>query len=441
MSGFDVDMLRQVAAAIFGPNDPNDIHFTIVPNADRVQDVQKGLVDILAETMTITCKTGEVRRLLDRLLRGRPGDPGPEQLDHQRESKTSAGSGSVRRTTRPRSESACPDLPHMQLWGVNNMTDCLVMLQQGQVDAISTDDAILHRPGRPGSERQGPRHRPSAHEPYGMAISKAHPGFTSFVNGVLAQVRADGTWAQIYDNNLEPLHADAGTRPSPGDLPVSAMTKITVEGIDERIGQFRAVLDRTTANLVALDADMTRQLLESSTSLRGATAASWADASGRHADLWRGQLALENALTQIAQLRGTRKSPPQAVLVRLDEHLGAACVQLPRAPDGARPRLTEGPMPTLDLTIADALDAMSKDYDVVAQVVAAVAEVWGEPSERLRRAGGGSGEARGAARSARRSAVERVPVDCSCASRRPKRWPGTTRWRWMSLPCPGWRPG
>ena len=55
LSGFDIDMLRQVADAIFGPNDPNDIHYTIVPNADRVQDVQKGLVDIVAETMTINC--------------------------------------------------------------------------------------------------------------------------------------------------------------------------------------------------------------------------------------------------------------------------------------------------------------------------------------------------------------------------------------------------
>ena len=174
-----------------------------------------------------------------------------------------------------------------------------------------------------------------------------------------------------------------------------AVTRITVEGIDERIGQFRAVLDRTTANLVALDADVTRQLLESSTSLRGVTAASWADASSRHADLWRGQIALENALTQIAQARGTRRSLPQAALVRLDGLLGAACVQLPRSPDGARPRLTEGPLPTLTLTISDVLDTMSKDYDDVAQTVAAVADVWGEPSERLRQAAEAMGKLEG----------------------------------------------
>ena len=92
-----------------------------------------------------------------------------------------------------------PDMPkHIQLWGVNNETDCLVMLQQGQVDAISTDDAILL-----GLAAQDPNVKvvggTFTNEPYGMAISKAHPEFTSFVNGVLAEVRANGTWEQIYD--------------------------------------------------------------------------------------------------------------------------------------------------------------------------------------------------------------------------------------------------
>jgi polar amino acid transport system substrate-binding protein len=77
------------------------------------------------------------------------------------------------------------------------------MLQQGQVDAISTDDVILL-----GLAAQDPNVKvltPTfTNEPYGMAISKAHPDFTSFVNGVLAAVRADGTWAQIYDTYLMP---------------------------------------------------------------------------------------------------------------------------------------------------------------------------------------------------------------------------------------------
>ena len=54
-------------------------------------------------------------------------------------------------------------------------------------------------------------------EPYGMAIAKAHPDFTSFVNGVLAQAKADGTWASIYDRTLGPYTGGATPAPPPGD--------------------------------------------------------------------------------------------------------------------------------------------------------------------------------------------------------------------------------
>jgi polar amino acid transport system substrate-binding protein len=102
---------------------------------------------------------------------------------------------------------------HIRLWEVPDETDCLVMLQQGQVDAISTDDAILV-----GLEAQDPNTKivgtTFSSEPYGMAISKAHPDFTSFVNGVLAQVRANGTWTQTYNEWLaEPTHMAAPPPP------------------------------------------------------------------------------------------------------------------------------------------------------------------------------------------------------------------------------------
>jgi polar amino acid transport system substrate-binding protein len=76
-------------------------------------------------------------------------------------------------------------------------TDCLVLLQQGDVAAISTDDSILYGLAAqdPWTMVVGPR---LTNEPYGLAISKQHPDFVRFVNAVLAQLRTDGQWAASY---------------------------------------------------------------------------------------------------------------------------------------------------------------------------------------------------------------------------------------------------
>jgi polar amino acid transport system substrate-binding protein len=76
-------------------------------------------------------------------------------------------------------------------------TDCLVLLQQDQVAAISTDDSILD-----GLEAQDPFTKlvgpELTQEPYGLAISKQHQDFVRFVNAVLAKERTDGAWAASY---------------------------------------------------------------------------------------------------------------------------------------------------------------------------------------------------------------------------------------------------
>jgi polar amino acid transport system substrate-binding protein len=73
----------------------------------------------------------------------------------------------------------------------------LVALQEGLVDAVTSDDAILlgFKAQDPDAQIVGPSFAP---EPYGIAINKTHPDFVRFVDGVLAQTRADGTWRAIY---------------------------------------------------------------------------------------------------------------------------------------------------------------------------------------------------------------------------------------------------
>jgi len=164
---------------------------------------------------------------------------------------------------------------------------------------------------------------------------------------------------------------------------VSTLARLTTPAVDQRIEAFRSTLDRTTARLVDLDADVTRRLLETSQQIRGATAAAWADASQRHTMLWEGQFALESVLTRVLEERGVRRSVPQWVLVQLEGLLDGASVELPRGPGNGAPRLTEQATPTVACSISEALEQMSADFDAVTELLGAVAVVWGECTERL----------------------------------------------------------
>jgi polar amino acid transport system substrate-binding protein len=99
---------------------------------------------------------------------------------------------------------------------VPNWTDCLVMLQKGQVAAISTDDSVLI-----GLQQQDPDTTmispPFTCEPHGLAMSNAPQArdFVRFVNGVLAQMRTDGEWQRLYQAWIEPHLQPPQEQPQP----------------------------------------------------------------------------------------------------------------------------------------------------------------------------------------------------------------------------------
>ncbi|HEY2280452.1 MAG TPA: transporter substrate-binding domain-containing protein, partial [Streptosporangiaceae bacterium] len=55
IEGFDIDVIRAVAKAVFGHADASTIHYKAISDAQRIPDVSSGTVDIVAHTMTITC--------------------------------------------------------------------------------------------------------------------------------------------------------------------------------------------------------------------------------------------------------------------------------------------------------------------------------------------------------------------------------------------------
>jgi polar amino acid transport system substrate-binding protein len=192
IEGFDIDMIRAVAQAIFG--DPGKVRFKAISDAQRIPDVTDGTVDIVAHTMTITCD-----RLKDVDFSSVYFDAGQRvlvlknstatSLDDLHGQKVCATSGSDSVARIQAHKAIAVQVPY---W-----TDCLVLLQQGDVAAISTDDSILD-----GLAAQDPWTKiigkPLSDEPYGLAISKQHPEFVRFVNAVLQQLRTNGQWAASY---------------------------------------------------------------------------------------------------------------------------------------------------------------------------------------------------------------------------------------------------
>ncbi|SDJ22841.1 amino acid ABC transporter substrate-binding protein, PAAT family [Lentzea albidocapillata subsp. violacea] len=205
IEGFDVDVARQIAKAIFG--DEKKVQFRVVTAAERIPMLQSGAVDVVVRTMTITCE-----RLRDVdfsqvyyqagqrvLVRRNSGIAGVEGLADKRVCVASGSTSLGNVVNRAKTTVSVP-----------NWTDCLVMLQQGQTDAISTDDTILAGLAAqdPYTEVVGARF---TDESYGVGVPKGQEDLVRFVNGVLERMRADGTWSAIYGRWLTPL----GPAPTP----------------------------------------------------------------------------------------------------------------------------------------------------------------------------------------------------------------------------------
>jgi polar amino acid transport system substrate-binding protein len=187
-------MGRQLAQDIFG--DPDKLQIKVISYAKRVSSVLDGTVDIVADTMTANCTRWKDVNFSSiyydagqRVLVAK--DSAVKRIEDLGGKKVCAAAGSTSL------DNIAKVTPKPVAVAMPAFGDCLVAFQQNQVDAISTDDTILAGMAAqdPYAQVVGPRFTA---EPYGMAMSPQHPEFTRFVNAVLAQNRANGTWTATY---------------------------------------------------------------------------------------------------------------------------------------------------------------------------------------------------------------------------------------------------
>lgn len=211
IEGFDVDMGRQIARAIFG--DPNKLQIKVIGYDQRVPDAKDGTVDIVADTMTINCD-----RWKDVDFSAVYYDAGQRVLVSTDSPAKGIADLSGKRVCAAVGSTSLDNIrtanPKAIPIGKPAFADCLVAFQQNQVDAISTDDVILAGLAAqdPYAKVVGPRF---TEEPYGIAVAKTgDKDFVEFVNQVLARNKADGTWKATYTKWLSKQFGPAPQPPA-----------------------------------------------------------------------------------------------------------------------------------------------------------------------------------------------------------------------------------
>lgn len=196
ISGFDIDVANEMATAIFGDASPQHVQYKAISSAQRIPFLQNDTVDIVVDSMTITCERAKsVAFSTDYFDAGQrilvhKGSPikGPDDLAGK---KVCAADGTTSISTIAGLKAKPVPV------AVKDWTDCMVLLQQGQIDAVSTDDSILDGLAAqdPTTQIVGPKF---TDEPHGIAMGKNNDDLVRFVNGVLDRMRADGGWKAIY---------------------------------------------------------------------------------------------------------------------------------------------------------------------------------------------------------------------------------------------------
>jgi ABC-type amino acid transport substrate-binding protein len=198
LEGFDVDIVKEIANALFPDHAANRLELKPVTSASRIPLLQEGGIDIIAATMTITDERkqqidfSDVYYLAGQSLLVKKDSPTTKIQDLDKADKTvcsATGSTSEQNITK--------FAPSAQKVLFPGYADCVTALQQGRADAVSTDDIILA-----GFAAQDPSLKlvggQFTQEPYGLGINKASTGFLEFVNGVVRTMKANGRWKAIY---------------------------------------------------------------------------------------------------------------------------------------------------------------------------------------------------------------------------------------------------
>jgi glutamate transport system substrate-binding protein len=194
--GFDVEIAKIIAAKLGIPE--TGITWTETVSANREPFIQSGEVDIVVATYTINDARKEVISFAGPyynagqdilVLAGNPeGITGPEDVAGKPVC-TVAGSTS---------EANIKEYTD-QVTSLGGYSECLPLVSSGQVVALTTDNVILAGLAANSGGEFEVVGNPFTEEPYGIGLAKDDTEFRMFINDVLEEAFADGSWAAAWE--------------------------------------------------------------------------------------------------------------------------------------------------------------------------------------------------------------------------------------------------
>jgi glutamate transport system substrate-binding protein len=192
VEGFDVDISQEIADRL-----GVDLELTEAISDNRIPFLQDERVDMIASTMTITTdRDAEVDFSTPYFIaHGRilvPSDTDIAGVEDLAGNRVCTALGSTYESTLK------DQAPDARLELVDSYSECYELIQNGAVDAVSTDDVILTGMIIQDDSLQLVGDELTT-EPYGLAFTEGETDMQEFVDGVLNEIFESGRWTEIYD--------------------------------------------------------------------------------------------------------------------------------------------------------------------------------------------------------------------------------------------------
>ena len=200
VEGFDVEIGKIIAKAIFGADGASKIEFQETTSKVREDVVKDGKVDLVVATYTINDTRKQIIDFAGpyyvagqdiMVKKSNTAITGVESLAGKKVC-TVQGSTSL---TNVQAKAPQADVSIT----FDKYSLCVEALKDGRVEAVTTDNIILL-----GFINDDPTNlklvnKPFTTEPYGIGVKKGDTAFRTFVNDTLEKAYADGSWKKAWD--------------------------------------------------------------------------------------------------------------------------------------------------------------------------------------------------------------------------------------------------